>query len=196
MISTTLSILILILFVLIFYQFKTSNRSEVSAITSDFDHREYLVLNLDDKDEAAYLLSVISKRIDMLKDYLQEIQDDVPEYKPYIKQLIEKSRNMRIQENAPGTNYTSYTLNKGEMMAICCRSAKDGSIHDINIVMYVVLHELSHVACPEVNHTPLFKEIFKFLVQVAASIKLYKHIDYKLDPHEYCGVTVNENILH
>ena len=80
-------------------------------------------------------------------------------------------------------------------MALCLRSIKTKDLHDINLITYVVIHELSHIACPQENHTPLFKEIFKFFLVVSSNLGIYKITDYQQFPREYCGMPINESLI-
>lgn len=187
-------ILILFVLALVYYLHKLS-KSEAIYVRSDLTNREYLVQNLENKEEASYILSVIHERIRIFKDYLEQNHDKFPEYQEYIEQFCSRIKNLVLQENPPDGKYTSYTVNKGDEIALCLRSKKTGELHDLNLIMYVVLHELAHVACPEVDHTPLFKQIFIFFLKVAIFLKIYQEIDYQIDPHEYCGLTINENLL-
>ena len=94
------------------------------------------------------------------------------------------------------TNYTSYTTNKGEQIVFCIRSIDPlHTIHDLNLIMYVLLHELAHVACPEYNHTPLFKKIFRFICEEAIEMGIYVKIDFYTSPKYYCGMKINESII-
>ena len=98
-------------------------------------------------------------------------------------------------ETPQDEKYTSYTINKGEKIVFCLRSKILDNFHDMNTLMYVVIHELGHVGCPEYGHTPLFKKIFKFLLEQSIIINIYKPIDYRLNPQPYCGMIINEYIL-
>ena len=62
--------------------------------------------------------------------------------------------------------------------------------------MYVAVHELGHLACPEIGHTPLFNKIFKFLLEEAIKLDLYKVTKYSETPTEYCGMVITSNILY
>jgi predicted metal-dependent hydrolase len=190
------NIIIIIAVIILFYYFSQKSKSEATYVKSNLDNREYLVQNLENSDEAAYMLSVINQRIHLLSDYLTKNVNKFPEYKPYIEQFATRIKDVKLQENAPDGKYTSYTVNKGDEIALCLRSRKTGELHDMNIVMYVVLHELSHVACPEIDHTELFKKIFIFFLNTSIGLGIYKKVNYKLDPHEYCGLTINENLLN
>ncbi|AGC02036.1 putative metallopeptidase WLM [Acanthamoeba polyphaga moumouvirus] len=183
-----------ILVVLIYYLGKKS-KSEAIYVKSNADNKEYLVQNLENKEEAAYMLSIINKRINILKEYLQKNINKYPEYKPYIEQFCKRINGIVLYENPPNGKYTSFTVNKGDEIALCLRSKNNYHLHDLNLIMYVVIHELAHVACPEVDHTELFKKIFIFLLTISINIDIYTKQDYEKYPEEYCGLTINENLL-
>ena len=76
----------------------------------------------------------------------------------------------------------SYTLNKKKVYI--CMKDNDGKYYDKNMLIYVIAHELSHVLCDEIGHTPKFQEIFDKLLEELTTFGLYNPeipIDY-----EYC----------
>lgn len=189
-------IILIILVLLIGWILPKIFRSEVSYTKSRVNNKEYLVLNLPDKQAAADILGTVYDRIMLLKTYLRSNIDSYPMYRPYIQQFISKITNVDLYENAADGKYTSFTVNKGEEIALCLRSKETGKLHDINLIMYVTLHELAHVACPEMEHTVLFKQIFRFFLVVASNnLHIYVPSNYQIDPHEYCGLTIRENLL-
>ena len=144
--------------------------------------------------EATDILTTINDRIRMLCSYLEEHMDEYPKFKPYIIVLCKKMDKLVLKETPYNEKHTSYTINKGEI-SLCLRSKDSGQFHDINLIMYVVLHELSHVICPEKDHTQLFKQIFVFLLERAINLGIYQKINYQKTPHEYCGMTIRENLV-
>ena len=60
--------------------------------------------------------------------------------------------------------------------------------------MYVIIHEMSHFACPEIGHGPLFQKIFKKFIEESIKIGIYVHTDFFNNPVEYCGMTINSSI--
>lgn len=166
-----------------------------SYVRSNIDGKYYLVRNLPDKQLMADRIAYI--RLNILK-LIQHMQMTSSEYKDNINTLANKFNNVTISENIFDSNYTSYSVNKGEQLVFCMRSRdhqmKD-SMHDINLMMYVVLHEISHIACPEYGHTQKFKDIFKFITQQAISIGIYEPIDFKHIPKEYCGMIISDSII-
>lgn len=190
-----INIVIIIAIVILFYILKIKSKSEATYVKSDVTGKNYLVQNYPDKEEAAYVLGIIDKRIGILRNYLETHMDSYPEFKPYIKQFCSRIKHVTLYENAPDGRYTSFTVNKGDEIALCLRSKQTKQIHDINLIMYVTLHELAHVACPEVNHTKLFKRIFVFLLNISIEIKIYKYTNYERIPAVYCGMTIDEDLL-
>ena len=195
MTSIILQTLAVLGLVLIGYWIYTKTKSNTIYEKSDFDDRKYLVQNLNDKEEASYMLGVIRKRMLILRNYLVENIDSYPKYKPYILQLSERLEDPILTENSPGGKYTSYTVNKGEEIALCLRSKRTNRLEDINLVMYVTLHEMAHVACPELDHTALFTEIFIFFIKIATQLSIYTKSNYEEKPEEYCGLVINEHLV-
>ena len=190
--------IIITIFVVIICYFKYSYPN-MTYVKSDIDGNLYLVRNLKDKQQASNTLARIRNNIIHLSDHLYEhINDDNnKKYEQYIKILHNKVRDIVIVESTQDSIYTSYSVNKGEQIVFCLRSRKLRSdLHDINLMMYVVLHEISHVACPIYdNHGPLFREIFAFICTSAINLGIYKKIDFASHPEDYCGLTINDSIV-
>ena len=188
--------------------YKIGNRDMV-YVRSDVDNDNYMVRNRRDKIKAANLLARIKGNIYAITKYMNEKIENKSvsklkryiEYRPYILQLKEKIRNVVVKESSSNSVYTSYTVNKGEEIIFCIRS-KDitnildsNNIHDFNLVMYVALHEISHVACPEYDHTPLFIKIFRFICEEGIEMGIYKKIDFPTNPQEYCGMQIKDSVI-
>jgi hypothetical protein len=112
----------------------------------------------------------------------------------YVLNIKDKINTVEIQESSSDSMYTSYSVNKGEILVLCLRSKKDGKIHDINDLLYVAIHELAHIGCPEIGHTDLFYKINKFLVNRAVIYKLYKYVDYSIYNRDYCGMNLTVTV--
>lgn len=200
----TIFIIFLLFFILLF---KYLFWNEVCYVES-FDSNNYLVRNLPDKDKAALMLAEIRSKLlnfvdslatqaekeDLINDEDPEYQELVDNYK-YIKMIQTRLPNSIIKESSAKSEYTSYSLNKGEELVFCLRSKVTNKLHDINDIMYVAVHEIAHIGCPEIGHTPLFKKINKFLLAKAAEARLYKFENYRKTLKEYCGITLTSNIL-
>ncbi|VVU94695.1 hypothetical protein CPAV1605_420 [seawater metagenome] len=189
--------ILLIVLIFVTFVFFFLNKNEVIYMKSEYDNQEYLVRNGDNKREAANLLSQLTDRLFKLKDFLEYNISKYPKYKNHIQRLcknLDKNRT-KIYETEINSDQTSYSVNKGEELVFCLRSKQTKEMHPINLLMYVGIHEISHVACPEIGHTPLFKDIFSFFTQIAIQINIYNYHDYATDPVEYCGMILNSSII-
>lgn len=104
-----------------------------------------------------------------------------------------------IREHFPNfmNNATSYVEQKGKEIGYCLKANNGkGKLEDINTMMYVSIHELTHIYLYDVNQHPQeFFVNFKFLLLHAVDIGLYTPVDYGKKPIKYCGMTLNSNVL-
>lgn len=175
---------------------------DVIYITIDNDN--YLVRNLDDKMKAAETLYNLKKKlielidnIDNNKNNYNINKDDTynDDYNNYVRKIKNRLKTVKIRESSPNSTYTSYTINKGEEMVYCIRSKEDNKIHDMNELLYVAIHEIAHIGCPEVGHTELFKKINIYLLNKAILYNIYNYKNYYDNNIEYCGMNISSNIL-
>lgn len=171
-------------------------KHEVTYVKSDIDGKEYLVRDLKDKQQAANLLSQLKENMMTLTNHLYKHKDDkYKDDKTDIEQLKTRISDAIINESTSDSAYTSYSVNKGEQIVFCLRSKETNKLHDINLIMYVALHEMAHVGCSEYGHTTLFKQIFAFYTKVAMELGLYTKIQFNERPIEYCGLMISESII-
>ena len=65
----------------------------------------------------------------------------------------------------------SYTINK-EKVYLCLKD-KDGEYYNDNLLIFVTLHELSHVISDTIGHDKKFNNIFDALLKKAAEMNIY-----------------------
>ncbi len=189
----TILISMVVIFIYIFLFINRNNLIYVEANSGT----KFLVHKDKFKKEKANLLGQIVENMFLLKNHMVKNIDKFPSYKPYIKQLQENLSETRtvIYETDPESNLTSYSVNKGEELSFCLKSKKTDTIHDINLLMYVAIHEMAHIACPEIGHGALFKKIFRKLAEEAINIGIYKKVNFSDNPVEYCGMVLSSSII-
>jgi predicted metal-dependent hydrolase len=163
-------------------------------IRSRLDGRVYRVRkDVDNPAVSAEMLAELRRRIGVLLQYLKPAQNQ------YHERLIQRFPNTVIRENPlrrPSPSMTSYSINKGEEIILCLRNPNTGAMHDVDTLMYVLLHEVAHIACPEVGHTQLFVDIFADFLRIASmQAHVIKKTDYQTAPVHYCGMTISEKIV-
>ena len=192
-------LILMILIIYILYKYCYAN----IYVKSQIDNHEYSVRPCSTQQEASNLLSQIRINMITLSDYLykQTIQQNkdinYKKYKKYIIQLHNKIQHAIIEESTADSTYTSYSVNKGKLLVFCLRPKNENkdNLYDINLLMYVALHEMAHIACPEYGHSGLFIEIFAFIVKQAIQINLYKYINFDKKPVEYCGLLIENSVI-
>ena len=191
--SLLISILIILIYIFFF-------KNDVELLKVDVNGEKVLVRKTNDYKDSAILLAELIKRMYLLRNYLVENKDNTSfsEYREYIL-LLEKNFNRNkttIYENNLNSDLTSYNVNKGEQLVFCLRCKNNKSLHNVNLIVYVAVHEMAHSGCPELGHTPLFNKIFHFFLSEAINIKIYKYENYSTNPVWYCGMKLNTNILN
>jgi predicted metal-dependent hydrolase len=64
---------------------------------------------------------------------------------------------------------------------------------DENTLMFVAIHELSHIMTKSIGHKTEFWQNFKFLLGEAKDAGIHTPVDYKKQPKEYCGMKIHDN---
>ena len=180
------------------YIFIFINKTSLKYVESSMTGVKYLVKNDKLKENTANLLEKVILNMYKLRNHLVKNIEKFPNMKQYINQLennFNKSRTT-IYENSKESDLTSYSVNKGEEIVFCLKSRKTNKNHKINLIMYVAIHEMGHLGCPEIGHTNLFNTIFKFFLNEAIKLKLYTIKKYSDNPTEYCGMIITSNILY
>lgn len=184
-------ILIPIFLIIIFLCYYYVNNYGMVSQKSALNNKVYIVRNMHDSQHAADILANIELNYIKLIDYLKTNNQD---QKKYVDRLINKISRLNISEKPEYYYGTSYSLEKGKSIVFCIRDIND-KLHDMNVIMYVALHELSHIACPEYGHDELFREIFYFITKSAIEIGLYHPINFSISPVNYCGLTITSSII-
>ena len=167
-----------------------SDMFHLKCIVSDEDGNTYCVRETPKLELVADLLARTTEKLKQLVAYLKE---EYPN-RENVKRLAEKFNPKKISETLPTSKYTAYSENKGEKLAFCTTTTKEGSkLIDENTLTFVAIHELGHVMTESVGHTKEFWQNFKFLLKNAVKIGIYEPIDYKKKPKNYCGMKITDN---
>ena len=158
-----------------------------NTVISKIDNRSYEVRKLPDSQDAADKLAVISQRLTKLVEQVTRHNLD----REGVRQLKRNFNSRNIIENTPGGKYTAYSVNKGEQLALCLRDAKDDTFIELNLIIFVSIHEIAHVMTDEVGHTDKFWANMKYLLEQGVKAGIYTPEDYSKNPKKYCGMDIN-----
>ena len=112
--------------------------------------------------------------------FILKIVEKYEEKDPMIVELTQDLK--KLFDNSNGKKYTGNleTLNNRDIMKeinkkninLCLLDNK-GKYYNKNNLMYVLLHEISHVICDEIGHTDKFYDIFDDILKLAEEKKIY-----------------------
>ena len=162
----------------------------LKEVKSKLDGRAYDVQDLPDKQAACEKLAELRGNLDKL---MQKYRDDpASSADPRVKVLLERYNADHLCENDIHADSTSYSENKGEKIVVCLRDkVPPYKLVDSNTVMFVVLHEMSHLMTTTIGHTPEFWTNFKRILQDAVGAGVYREVNYDRTPVQYCGMTIS-----
>jgi hypothetical protein len=167
-----------------------SDAYNLKCIISNKDGNTYCVRERAKLELAADLLATVTAKC---KDMVVYMEKTHPEDER-VKRLVKGFNPKKITETLPTSKLTAYSENKGEKIAFCLNTTKEGDkLIDINTLTYVALHELSHVMTKSIGHKQEFWENFKFMLENAKAAGIYDPVDYKNNPKDYCGIKINDN---
>jgi hypothetical protein len=183
---------IFIAFVLLFCLriYYESDAFNLKCIIASEDGNRYCVREREKLELAANLLAQVTQK---MKDMVKYMKETHPK-DPRTIRLVEGFNPKRISETLPTSELTAYSENKGEKIAFCLNTSKEGNkLIDLNTLTFVALHELSHIMTESIGHKQEFWQNFKFLLQNAKEAGIYIPVDYKKKPKQYCGLSINDN---
>ena len=174
-----------------FYYYYQEDTFQLKCIVSSVDGNKYCVRDREKLQQAADLLASTTEKCKRLVEYVGEKYPNKEE----VKRLVSGFNPKKIMETLPTSEFTAYSENKGEKLAFCLNRKRKGEdqMIDDHTLMFVAIHELSHVATKSIGHKSDFWENFKFLLEEAKASGIHEPRDYKETPTEYCGMKIRDN---
>jgi hypothetical protein len=163
---------------------------QLKCVVSTVDGNKYCVRESSKVKDSADLLARVTEKCKKLVKYVGEKFPD----QENVKRLVSGFNPQKVMETLPTSEYTAYSENKGEKLAFCLNTEKNGTtMIDEHTLTFVAIHELSHIATKSIGHKSEFWENFKFLLEQAKAAGLHTPKDYKKEPQKYCGMTIRDN---
>ena len=168
-----------------------SDTFNLRCIISDVDGNKYCVRDRVLLDKAADRLARTVTKCKTLIAFMKKKHPD----NDITKRLVDGFDPKEVYETLPTSEHTAYSENKGEKLAFCLNASAENNqrLIDENTLMFVALHELTHIGTSEIGHTPQYWKNFKFILENAVNQGIYNAVDYKKKPQNYCGMTITDN---
>jgi len=146
------------------------------------------------KDQAATMIGRLQVAAKKLIEYMVHTYPRDPR----VARLVANYSDEAMMEGRPDpdNDNTSYVIRKGDKIVMCLRDNKDESkIEAYNTLIFVLVHEMSHLASLSYGHGREFQTNFKFLLDAAVKDKVYVPVDYRLRPVSFCGLHIDQSPL-
>jgi len=162
--------------------------------------RTFLVRNINEPDKSKELAAdILDKVLNNLLLIKKEFETNIKYIKhPAIKRLKNNFKASSITESLPESEYTSYSLNKGEKISMCIRykeGANKDKFIDPNTIMFVAIHEMAHVMTKSIGHKEDFWQNMRIVLCIAQEKGIYRREDYKNNNKAYCGTEITSTPL-
>ena len=164
---------------------------QLKCIVSTVDGNKYCVREREKVKQAADLLAKMTEKCKQLVAFVGRKYPD----QENVKRLVDGFNPKKIMETLPTSSYTAYSENKGEKLAFCLNKKKEDNnqLIDESTLLFVAIHELSHIMTKSIGHKTEFWANFKFLLENAKEAGIHTPVDYKKSPQEYCGMKIHDN---
>lgn len=146
-------------------------------VRSEVTGKSYYVKNMRGAQRVADRLAHLERRV---AAFLEEAERYAPG-DPRV-QNIRARWNGTLAETLDDKE-VAYSMGK-DAISLCVRTP-GGDLETENTSMFVLLHELAHVATDEYGHTPSFWTNMKLLLELAEATGFYTYEDF--DDASYCG---------
>lgn len=197
------AVLVVLLLVLFSGRFDAFSTWQAKPCLAASDRLQYRVhMSHENPQQAAEMMARLNNLLIDVQQYMKRkfVQggEGTPEQQAMVTRILARYNYDNLVENShkDPAGDTSYSLNKGSLLAFCVRDRQTGQLHDYPVLAFVALHELAHLSIDEYNHPPKFWRAFRFVLEQAAEGGIYRSPNFAQHPVQYCGMTVNYNPVY
>lgn len=189
--AVIVAIYIILLFTLLIVVIKAANELFVQYKNAKLNNVSYGYQEIFKNTSNA--VEILAKLHTEMTNFVNDLKRIYPN-NDGIRRLVTGFDRLKIEEAPDEDDSTSYTVNKGDLMALCIREKKsDHPFHDYNTLQFVIIHEMSHIMSVSEGHNEEFIKNFRFLLKEAHKLGYYHPVDYRENPITYCGLKVTNN---
>lgn len=160
------------------------------------DGQTYEMQNLPNKEKAVETMAAIRGNLVKLYEYYRDTPNVSSD--PAVARFVARFSSDVFVENDMHSPDTSYSENKGQKVVVCLRDktqSPEYPVIDVNTIMFVMLHEMSHLMTETIGHTQEFWTNFRRILQDAVKLGIYQPVNYAQRPTPYCGMTITDSPL-
>ena len=133
-------ILIALIAIICIRVYQSSDAFQLKCVVSDIDGNKYCVRERTKLVLAADLLAQCTVNMKKLVDHMEKTYPD----QDNVRRLVTNFDPQQVCETLPTSEYTAYSENKGEKLAFCLNTTKEGGkLIDSNTLMFIANHVLN-----------------------------------------------------
>lgn len=149
----------------------------MQTVRSDITGKEYSVRRAPDSQHVADRLAMLEVRLGTLLDHAARTMPQDPRIA-----AIRSKWDGTLSE-VQTTEDVAFSVDKSSIH-VCVRH-RNGHIEDLNATMFVLIHELAHVATRDYGHSPEFWANMRFLLELAERAGVYRYENH--ESATFCG---------
>jgi len=186
-----IAVYIILLFIILLVVIKTANELFIQYKNAKLNNVSYGYQEVfKDTSNAVEIMAQLHTE---MGNFVTDLKGKYPA-NDGIKRLDKGFNRLKIEEAPDEDDSTSYTVNKGDLMALCLREKNENRpFHNYNTLQFVIIHEMAHIMSISEGHNDEFVTNFQFLLREANKFGYYQPIDYRTNPITYCGLRVTNN---
>lgn len=161
--------------------------STMTHVRSSLTGKDYAVKKAPDAQAMADRLAELEHRLRRLLDGGEALAPGDPRL-----DAVRRRWDGTLSE-VQARDEVAFSIDKSSIH-VCLRDAA-GAIEDLNTSMFVLLHELAHVATADYGHSPQFWTNMQFLLELAEALGLYAYENYDTTATTFCGHPVGASPL-
>jgi hypothetical protein len=160
-------------------------KSSKIDVISSVNNKKYAVIKTGDYVAAADMLASLE---DKAREFIAAAAEKYPTDKPIAR--IQKYWTGTISE-IPQSDTIAYALEKRDLF-MCVRD-NAGNVQKLDDLLFVLLHELSHMSNITYGHDVSFWKQFKKTLEMANKLGYLPYTNYDQYSVQVCGKTINSN---
>lgn len=138
---------------------------------------------------------VVAERLEYLTKSMERLVEKADDLYPGDRRVANvRARWSGTLAEVNGSDEIAYSMNKRDIY-VCLRNSQTGVIEPVNTSMYVLLHEIAHVATDLHGHPPEFWLNFRWFLEVAERLGYYSYEDFDTTQTTFCGHTLGNNVM-
>lgn len=198
MLTSRVVVIGIIIIIIGYLWYQQSDWLQLKCQQSTTNGKTYCVRPRENARKQQEAVNLLGDTVDKCQRLVEYVSRRYPNDKR-VQRLSERFDAKVMTETVPSSDMTAYSENKGEKVATCLNKVggndekANNELTDESTLMFVALHELTHIMTVQEGHPQIFWHNFRWLLTAAKEAGIHEPVDYKQTPQPFCGMKINDN---